>query len=78
MHMRDWIARLNAFLTVNERAILEHAGKISHEMSRELAEVEYDKFNRRRIALTDTAGGDFDKAVQQLPPAPKSKKGGKR
>ena len=27
--MREWIAKLNAFLTVNERAILEHAGKIS-------------------------------------------------
>ncbi len=75
MHMRDWIAKLNAFLTVNERAILEHAGKISHEMARELAEAEYDKSSHRRITEADTAGGDFDKAIQQLPSLPKRKKG---
>jgi len=63
MHMRDWIAKLNAFLTVNERAILEHAGKISHEMARELAEAEYQKFHRKQIQQADQAGGDFDKAI---------------
>ena len=78
MHMHDWIAKLNAFLTVNERAILEHAGKISHEMARELAEVEYEKFHRQQIHQTDQAGGDFDKAIKQLPPPPKRKKGGKK
>ena len=75
MHMRDWIAKLNAFLTVNERAILENAGKISHEMARELAEREYDKFDRERIEEADAAGGDFDKAIKQLPPPPKRRKG---
>jgi hypothetical protein len=78
MHMRDWIAKLNAFLTVNERAILEHAGKISHEMARELAEAEYEKFHRKQIQQADQAGGDFDKAIKQLPPPPKRKRGGKK
>ncbi len=31
MHMADWIKKLDAFLKVNEREILTHAGKISHE-----------------------------------------------
>ena len=75
MHMRDWIAKLNGFLTLNERAILTHAGKISHDMARELAEAEYEKFHRRQIALADQAGGDFDRAIKQLPPPPKRKKG---
>jgi hypothetical protein len=78
MHMRDWIAKLNAFLAVNERAVLEHAGKISHEMARELAEAEYQKFHRKQIQQADQAGGDFDKAIKQLPPPPKRKKGGKK
>jgi hypothetical protein len=79
MHMRDWIAKLNAFLTVNERAILEHAGKISHGMARELAEAEYEKFHCKQIRQADQAGGDFDKAIKQLPPPPKrKKKGGKK
>ena len=74
MHMREWIAKLNAFLTVNERAILEHAGRISHEMAQELAETEYDKFSRQRIAATDAAGGDFDKTIRQLPPPTRKKR----
>jgi hypothetical protein len=78
MHMSDWIAKLNAFLTLNERAILDHAGKISHEMARELAEAEYEIFHRKQIQESDQAGGDFDKAIQQLPPPPKRKKGGKK
>jgi len=79
MHMRDWITKLHGFLTINDRNILTHAGKISHQMAKELAEAEYDKFNRLRIRQTDAAGGDFEKAIQQLPPPPKRKKrGGKK
>jgi len=77
MRMRDWITKLNAFLTLNERAILDHAGKISHEMAMELAEGEYEKFNRQRIQESDRAGGDFDAAIQQLPAPPKRKKAGR-
>jgi len=76
--MRDWITKLNGFLTLNERAILDHAGKISHEMAREFAEVEYEKFQRKQVHESDQAESDFDKAIQQLPPPPKPKKGGKK
>ena len=76
MHMRDWITKLNGFLTLNERAILNHAGKISHQMAVERAEAVYEKFNRQRIQESDRAGGDFDAAIKKLP-LPKRKKGGK-
>lgn len=75
MHMRDWITKLHGFLTINDRDILGHTGKISHQMAKELAEAEYDKFNRQRIQQSDAAGGEFEKAIQQLPPPPKPKKG---
>ena len=79
MHMRDWITKLHGFLTINDRHILTHAGKISHQMAKELAEAEYNKFNRQRIQQADAAGGEFEKAIQQLPPPPKPKKrGGKK
>ena len=79
MPMRGWLNKLNGFLTLNERAILNHAGKISHELAKELAETEYEKFNRQQIAQADEAGGDFDQAIKQLPPPPKpKKKGGKK
>ena len=78
MHMRDWITKLNGFLTLNERAILNHAGKISHEMARALAEAEFEKFHSKQIKQADQAGGDFDKAIKQLPSRPKRKKGSKK
>jgi len=78
MHMKDWITKLHGFLTLNERAILNHAGKISHEMAKELAEAEYEKFHQKQIEQADQAGGDFDRAIKQLPPAPKRKRGGKK
>ncbi|MBC8206767.1 MAG: virulence RhuM family protein [Kiritimatiellales bacterium] len=73
MHMQEWITKLNAFLTINDRDILEHAGKITHELALARAEAEYEAFNPGRIARSDLAESDFDKAIQQLPP-PKPKK----
>ncbi len=69
MHMADWIKKLDAFMNLNERDILTHAGSISHEMARELAESEYDKFHARRIAESSTALSDFDKTVKRIAPA---------
>ncbi len=76
MHMADWIAKLNAFLTINDRHILEHAGKVSHELAKELAESEYEKFNGQRIAQTDVVGNAFDQVVKKLPPKPRRKRKG--
>jgi hypothetical protein len=78
MHMSDWITKLHGFLALNERAILDHVGKISHEMAKEIAEAEYEKFHRQQIQQADQIGGDFDKAIKQLPQSPKTKKGGKK
>jgi len=78
MHMQDWIAKLNAFLTLNDRNILEHAGRISHDMAVTLAEQEYEKFNRLRILKSDAEGTDFDKAIKSLPAPSSKKKGGPR
>ena len=66
MHMADWIKKLDAFLTVNEREILTHAGRISHEMAKEMAEAEYEKFNQERIRQKDCLDSNFDKTVRQL------------
>jgi len=77
MHMKDWIIKLHGFLTLNERAILTHAGKISHELAKEIAETEYEKFHRQQIAQADQTGGDFDQAIKHLPTPKKRKKGNK-
>ncbi len=65
MNMQDWIIKLDGFLKLNDRNILEHAGKISHEIAKQLAEKEYDVFhkNRQESELKD---GDFEKTIAQL------------
>ncbi len=73
MHMSDWIARLDAFLTLNEENILVHAGKISHELALTHAEQEYDKFHRQRQLKAGKRENDFDKAVKALADGKKSK-----
>jgi hypothetical protein len=77
MHMSDWITKLHGFLTLNDRAVLTHAGKISHELAKEFSEAEYEKFHSKQIAQADQDGGDFDQAVKQLPPRPKITRGKK-
>lgn len=44
MYMKDWVEHLKMVLTMNRKSILEDAGKISHQMALEKAEIEYTKF----------------------------------
>jgi hypothetical protein len=67
MNMTDWIKKLDAFMTLNERDILSHAGKISHDMAKDRAESEYEKFRLNRIRQYDQGNSDFDRAMKQLP-----------
>ncbi len=41
MYMKDWIERLGLILTMNEYTILDHAGKITHELAVHKAEEQY-------------------------------------
>jgi hypothetical protein len=73
MHMGDWIAKLDGFLTINDRDILTHAGRMSHDMAKAHAEGEYDQFHAANIQQSDKEPSDFERAVAQLPtPQPKS------
>ena len=70
MYMNDWIEKLHGFLSLNDREILNHAGKISHQLAMERAEKEYDKYNQTQM---NTKESDFDKAVKNIEAAkPKS------
>lgn len=66
MTMADWISKLDSFLNINDRDVLTHAGKISHEMAKQHAELEYEKFHRLRIQQTDQQPSDFEQAVKHL------------
>jgi hypothetical protein len=54
--LRDWLTRLHDFLTLNERAILPDAGKVSHDTAAARAEEEYERFAARRRAERESEG----------------------
>ena len=79
MHMRDWIAKLDGFLRLNDRDILSHAGKISHEMAVLHAETQYDAFHMQHLKEDATRVDDFERTIRHLPkpkPARRRKKKG--
>lgn len=63
MYMNDWIEKLHGFLQLNDRNILDHSGKISHQLAIEKAETEYDKYNE---SMSKQIESDFDRAVKML------------
>ncbi|MBI5451623.1 MAG: virulence RhuM family protein [Gammaproteobacteria bacterium] len=64
MTMQDWISKLEGFLTLNDREILQGAGKVSADLARTHAEQEFDKF---RVLDDQRFESDFDRMVKQLP-----------
>ena len=67
MSMQDWIGKLHGFLSLNDRDILIHAGKISHELALQKAETQYDLFHKKRIRESDEKDDDFEKAIKDIP-----------
>jgi hypothetical protein len=67
MHMADWIKKLDAFLNINDRDILTHAGKISHDEAQQHAEIQYEQFHQRQVEEQARVGSDFDHFAKQLP-----------
>jgi hypothetical protein len=59
MTMKDWINRVEKFLSFNEQQVLQHAGKISHEMAVAKAHEEYEKY---RVKQDQDYISDFDQA----------------
>ena len=61
MSMADWVKKLDGFLTLNDRDILDHAGKVSHQMAKQIAEQEYDKFHHQRLnVIGDQPSSDLE------------------
>lgn len=63
MRMADWKRKLHDFLTLNEREVLLHAGKVTHEEAEAHALAEFDKYSK---SLEDTRPDELDKAMKRL------------
>lgn len=49
MYMQQWVEKLDGFLTLNDRNILNHVGKMSHELALQHANNEYERFHQQRL-----------------------------
>jgi len=67
MAMQDWITKLEGFLTLNDREVLQNAGNVSAELAREHAERVFIEFRRNEDKMMES---DFDQAIKKLPILP--------
>jgi len=74
MYMKDWIDRLGMILTMNERNILNHAGKITHDLALRKADHEYEKYKEQQklIEKADSLK-ELEEDIKRVKRLPKSK-----
>ena len=63
MKMQDWVIKLDAFLQFNEYEILDDAGKVSHEVAKQLATEQYAKF---RVTQDRSFESDFEREAKRI------------
>ena len=66
MTMRHWIEKLDEFLKISGRRLLDHAGQVSAEAARAKAEREYDRYRALADSQPHPVDGDFERAAKQL------------
>jgi hypothetical protein len=74
MTMRDWIVKLDEFLKISGRELLDNAGAVSAEDARVKAEREYAKYKALLDASPRAVDADFEKAAKELKNLPKPRK----
>lgn len=72
MTMEDWEKRLNGFLKLWDREILQNAGKVTAELAKTHAETEFEKY---RIVQDRLFESDFDRHVKELTETISAKQG---
>jgi len=63
MSMKDWIRKLDEYLTLLGKGVLKHAGSVSMEAAQAKADQEYEAFKKEGYSRYLS---DFDRIVKQL------------
>ena len=74
MYMKDWINRLDDFLTMTGSEILTNAGSISHQKALDKAHKEYEKYKEQTKNELSKAEKDFLKQIDSTARKLKNKK----
>ena len=64
--MADWIAKLDDFLKLSDRQVLDHAGSISHDDAVAKATLEYERYSAEQLALPSPVEQHFDDALREV------------
>lgn len=81
MRMQDWIAKLDDFLKISGRELLDHTGQISAANAKAKAELEYARYRQQQDALPRAVDADFERVAKELkalPPMKRVKKAGEK
>ena len=63
MTMEDWATRIDKFLLADDLDVLKDSGKISHEIARDKALTEFEKY---RIKQDKLYKSDFDLLLEEI------------
>ena len=74
MTMHDWIAKLDDFLKISERDILNHSGKVTADDAKQKAELEYSRYRALMDARPRPVDKDFERVAQEMSKLPKPRK----
>lgn len=74
MTMADWIIKLDDFLNLSGRELLNHAGKISADDAKTKAEQEYERYRKFLDTQPRRVDSDFEQAAQEIKQLPRPKK----
>lgn len=66
MYMKDWAAKLDDFLKINDREVLTHFGSVSHEAALENARREYEIYRERTKDLPSNVEKHFLEVQEEL------------
>jgi len=66
MYMHNWIAKLDEFLKLSNRELLDHSGTVSHEQAIEKASTEYEKYRSLHINDPSPVERHFLEAMKEV------------
>ena len=78
MRMADWIGKLDDFLKLSDREILDQPGSISQELAKLKAEGEFNTYRKAQAEIPQPVDRDFANAldeVEKMKPTAKKKSG---
>ncbi len=71
MTMADWITKLDDFLKLSGRELLQHAGTISADDARSKAETEYIAYRKFLDSQPRRVDDDLNRATEEIKKLPK-------